>query len=378
VSYTIGGRGGFARAYRISPLLFAAILFLSAIRASAGIRPSFCLEECGWHATDIVVAAQSAKPGTLTLIDVWKGDLKPGAAIRVADLQIAPITVAIPFGIKPPVATVTGARFVLFLRRVAGFKSSLVPPALPAFTGIARFGGTQVSAVWIEQNRAYAFQQVMNPGPTELCALGQTETELRKQTLALLAAKNGLRQAEAIISRSDRARALQPMTSSLYWDQSGEAFSALGNCGKDALPLLRPMLDDNLHNESELVNALAAAAGTDAGEELVSVICKEFDYWEKTAPSLKHGWWNADPAEQRGALRARYETLDDSLCALAKCPYPPALEVVTRLRGFWSSLPSLNDSGFDIVYDCDQVLKGIVIPAGPIAACGASVARTAS
>jgi|HubBroStandDraft_5_1064220.scaffolds.fasta_scaffold540831_2 hypothetical protein len=93
-------------------LITIAAALLCVMRASAAIRPSFSLEDCAWPATDIVIAAQGHAPGdALTVIETWRGDLKPGDAIEIAELPVAPIPVSTEFDFdkKLPVKFVSGS-----------------------------------------------------------------------------------------------------------------------------------------------------------------------------------------------------------------------------------------------------------------------------
>ena len=93
-------------------------------------------------------------------------------------------------------------------------------------------------------------------------------------------------------------------------------------------------------------------AGPDAGKEMAAILLDERAYWKSVGPTLKTGWWNADPADRRRLLRNRYDLLDTGLRVLAKLSYQPSREVVTPIRDFWSSLPQLNDkSGLNQIID---------------------------
>jgi hypothetical protein len=119
------------------------------------------------------------------------------------------------------------------------------------------------------------------------------------------------------------------------------------------------MLRDDRYDQADLVRAIAGAAGPQAGKELTAILQEELAYWKAMGPKLKAGWWNADPAEPREALRNRYTILDTDLRVLASLSYQPARDIVTQIRAFWSSLPQLNDkSGLDqIIEECDKVLR---------------------
>lgn len=166
------------------------------------------------------------------------------------------------------------------------------------------------------------------------------------------------------------------LSAGAYWHERKEAFAALGACGQASLGPLRDMLRDDRYEQSDLVRAIADAAGPDAGKEMTAILQDELAYWKTTAPTLKSGWWNADPAERRQLLRNRYDLLDTPLRVLTKLPYQPSRDIVVQVRDFWSSLQQLSNVS-QITEECNQVLKaldasappgvGVVTPASPVA-----------
>ena len=63
------------------------VVLLLVLQTNAGIRPSFNLDYCTWQATHIVIATEGDEiDGTLTVVDSWKGDLRPGEAVSIPDL----------------------------------------------------------------------------------------------------------------------------------------------------------------------------------------------------------------------------------------------------------------------------------------------------
>jgi hypothetical protein len=43
----------------------------------AGIGPSFFLDDCAWHATDIVLVEVTTTPSVFRVLESWKGSLDP-------------------------------------------------------------------------------------------------------------------------------------------------------------------------------------------------------------------------------------------------------------------------------------------------------------
>ena len=56
------------------PLIMLAV-FLHPV--FAGIRPSFSLDYCSWHATHIVLVEVTQRDGVFRVIEPWKGELQP-------------------------------------------------------------------------------------------------------------------------------------------------------------------------------------------------------------------------------------------------------------------------------------------------------------
>ena len=66
---------------------FVILLANSAIRVDAGIRPSFSMDRCAWNATYIVLVQTIPKDGAFSVVESWKGDLKPGDSLEVPELK---------------------------------------------------------------------------------------------------------------------------------------------------------------------------------------------------------------------------------------------------------------------------------------------------
>src|SRR5271165_5061759 len=62
-------------------------LAIGAIPVAAGIRPSFSLDECSWNATNIALVQTTTKDGVFSVVESWKGDLKPEDTIEVPELK---------------------------------------------------------------------------------------------------------------------------------------------------------------------------------------------------------------------------------------------------------------------------------------------------
>jgi len=145
------------------------ILFFSFLHSTlAGIRPSFSLDYCSWHATDIVFVEATPTAGAFRVVESWKGIQKQEvlSSSRSFDRLPArwrllyPKTLRVGLNEQIPAQHV-GARMVLFLAKTTELSGSQWKPE-------DLFGEMKTSTVWIDGGRIYAFQQVMNPGPSIL------------------------------------------------------------------------------------------------------------------------------------------------------------------------------------------------------------------
>jgi hypothetical protein len=251
---------------------------------------------------------------------------------------------------------------VLFLVRPAAQKSAdRQEPRQPAWlpASYAGHGGFKVSVAWIEDGEAFAFIQVINPGPSVLTSAG-TEQRMR----ACVAEFGGIQaQLEQALQQQDpggAATAYRAFTKARFYYASKGSLQLVAEMGMGALPALRPLLaDDSLSAwHDEIIDALAAAGGSRIAPEIVAIIGQELAFWQRRAPELKKGWWNADPAGERKLLRERYGKLLHALRALRSLRHAPARGVVSKVRRCWASHEALYQVGLrQMVRACDDVLR---------------------
>lgn len=66
------------------------ILFFSFLHSTlAGIRPSFSLDYCSWHATDIVFVEATPTAGAFRVVESWKGDSETRSLVFIPELRPA-------------------------------------------------------------------------------------------------------------------------------------------------------------------------------------------------------------------------------------------------------------------------------------------------
>jgi len=358
----------------LTSLLFLLVICDSAF---AGIRPSFTVEQCSWHATDIVVVTEGKViDGVFTVIETWKGDLKPGETITIPELE--------QFKEKDarlinrwwnetrsgPSEYVTGERMILFLTDAKKARAGSREDAKQdgeSRRATSRWNSSnpmsteiKYSTVWIENGKVSCFIQPINPGPSLLLRPGITEEELRDEALGVIGTQNNLNAALALADPATRAQSLEPFVQNEVFLAREGAFAGLTECGEAALPVLRRMLANEalrkLH--AAVIEVFAKAGGKVSGSELIAWLYKELEFWRQTAPALQVGWWNGkgfETLEEVEPQRDRWMAIYQAVQELGKMKYTEAEQVLTELRDFWRSKPSLRDD--QINEACDETLR---------------------
>lgn len=353
------------RHLRLSIIAAVVLVFWGCRDCFAGIRPSFLLDHCAWHASDIIVATQGAESdGKLTVLEKWKGSSKAGETITIPELAGYKPEVSNPLGPdkEPPIKAVTGQRMILFV--VRGTKVSETASQIEiTWSSASIYKEMNVSMVWVEKGQVYNFCQVLNPGPSLLISLGRTEEQFKKDVEAVLADQAKLQKAMVIKDPSERARCLKPMAAGRYAELRQAAFGGLAECGKPALPVIREMIYDDSYDQTSAVSILAKIAGEDAGPEMTRILKKELVFWRKLGPSLQVGWWNGKglQPDEMSLYRNCYCRLGACVASLHGLKYKPAADAVKDLRALWTSFPQLDDkSGLNAITEgCDRYLKAI-------------------
>lgn len=185
----------------IMRLLLAAAAGLGTTQVgSAAIAPSFNLASCAWFASHIVVADEGPQiDGVFTVVECWRGDLAPGAALWLPTLAAYAEPKQRKIGRsmfdEPPDAEVSCRRVVLFLRRMDypwRIAQGKRDEWLPANRHLAerpeafRHRHVRTSVAWIEAGGVYVLRQQHAPGPTLFVRDYRTELELKLLTDELL------------------------------------------------------------------------------------------------------------------------------------------------------------------------------------------------
>ncbi len=341
----------------------------------AGIRPSFSLDHCTWNGTHIVVATEGDEiDGRLTVLESWKGELRPGEVISIPSLasfksQSSREIKTGPFAVKSnePKRYVTGSRMILFLKKKAEVPETSTDLENKSQTSDqwepASREGINVSVLWIEGDQSFAFIQVMNPGDSILTHYRDSEKEIRDRAFEVMHLQATEIAAVGIEDESRRAEALVPFALSDFYYARDLAFAELQKCGKPALPVLRRMLGDDtaLNVHSDVIKSLTAAGGDEVADELISIVREELGFWKEAGPRLRGDWWNDINKPETEVLRNRYSKMLEALYSLRKLRIPSCKEVVTEFRDFWRSLPQLEDKrGLNqMSEECDKILRAL-------------------
>lgn len=333
-------------------------------RGIAEIRPSFDLEGNIWNATDIVMASEGDEiDGKLEVRKVFSGNLAEGNALTIPELAVfrAKERRTVPhnfFGRSDDELprVLSGKQLVLFLKRDgAGADGE------PTWKSAHRYGGMDVSVVWINEGRVYGFTQIMNPGDAILVDQGASAEEFEERLRTLIAAHQSMVACRALPDPKMRAKQAAAMMDSPVYSVVTEAFSLLADCGEEALPYLRKVLADEgkLHLHDDALKAFGLAGGVAVVPEICAMVEAELKFWKATAPDLKQGWWNNMEDPRVGGLRERYGFVLEAFYTLKRLKSPTCEPAVTAFRDYWRSLPQLEDpSGLDQMSEaCDAVLE---------------------
>lgn len=343
----------------------------------AGIRPSFALDYCAWHATDVVLVEVTPKDGVFLVVESWTGELQPGDRVIVPELK--PALGAMPISLNPKRTDSfapdesgiseqiprqhLGSRMVLFLKREKGLEASLTPSNTESGEKWqpADFSNEiKTSVVWIDSGYLYGFQQAVNPGPSVLTRLDTSLQKMKDRVTEINRIHQELVKVVSIGNSGARAQGLKPYVRSEVYEAQRLALSELGKCGPAAVETIGGMLNDPAFGDEagELVKALVEAGGEAVGVELTSRLQQELAFWQATGPSLSQGWWNQDPTPH-APLRERYSQTFQLILGLERTHYTPALITATNLGNLWRSLPQLNDpSGLNqMAEECDKLVE---------------------
>jgi len=347
---------------------FVILVAIGAVRVDASFRPSFDLDRCSWNATHIVLVQTTPKDGVFSIVESWKGDLKPGDSLEIPELK--PNKDAVPIlsyskpqgfgsqgtqGISEQIPRQpVGSRMILFLKR-KGESGATSPPAgnttgtqwEPAST----WGGMKVSALWIDRGKGFCFRQWMNPGPSALSECWQFRVippdvaVLTARIQRVLQVQKDL--AETMAMKHDpevRADRLGRIALGDVSEAQRKALDALGRSGTVALPEILQIMDEpsSPYDGTVTIRAFVEAAGKDSGKLLRARLQQDLIYWKAVGPTLTPSWLD-QLGEPGASLFVKFNETELLIRELDQEHYIPAAQTAAELRDFWVSQPLLYD-----------------------------------
>lgn len=279
------------------------LVLLLPIFTHAETLPSFQLEWFAWQATHIVLVTEGEKiDGVVTVLESWRGDLKPGDTLNLPELaKFAPEDARQVIDPDPrPNASknstqVTGKRMVLFLCKTAlleldDYKRTRAKEKEWVGCG---FGELKYSTTWLDNNSAYSYCQWMNPGPT-IISERSSEKHFMEQLVGHLKVRkvcedNGINlHAASDSATADQYRKFEDW----YGGINLCPLAVLSQVKPNGLNEIRKMLnDESLHLfRGELVSVLAFGGGKEVAPEIARILDGETQFWKVAGPGLKPGW----------------------------------------------------------------------------------------
>lgn len=337
------------------------LLAFVAIPLDASFRPSFDLDPCSWNATHIVLVQTTANEGVFSVVESWKGDLKPGELLELPEIK--PNENAVPISSYPKPAGFdlqdrmgiseqiprqpVGSRMILFLKKQEGSGAGTPVKWKPA----SAWGGMKVSVLWIDGGKAFCFQQGENPGPSALSQCGRWP--LRSSDVAIftariqevLQAQRDLTETLALKDVDVRAKRLGRIALDAVYPAQKEAIDALGKAGTVALPEILQVLDKppgRFYDGDALIRVFVEAAGKDSGTQLHARLRQDVIYWKTVGPTLTQDWLG-QLIEVGSPLFVKFNETSLLVRELDKEHYAPAAQTAAELRDFWVSQPLLFD-----------------------------------
>lgn len=239
-----------------------------------------------WNATHIVLVQTTANKGVFSVVESWKGDLKPGESLELPELN--PNENAVPISSYPKPAGFDlqdrmgineqiprqpiGSGMILFLRKQEVGDAGTTAKWGPA----SAWGGMKVSVLWIDGGKAFCFKQWENPGPSALsqCVRGPMISSdvavFTARIQELLQTQSDLTETLALKDVDVRAERLARIALGDVYPAQKEAIGALGKAGTVALPEILQVMDKppGRYDGDALIRMFVEATGKDSGRQL--------------------------------------------------------------------------------------------------------------
>ncbi len=334
------------------------IFLIVPLSLDAGIRPSFNVDQCSWNATHIILVQTTSNDSVFSIVESLKGDLRPGDSLELPDLMPKEDAVSIPNNAKPPgyrmedVSGISeqvprqpiGSRLILFLKKQVETGSGV------QVKWVAAAESMKVSVLWIDDRKAYCFQQWTNPGPSALSqcirwpARSSDVDVFTARIQEVVQMQRELTEALALKDANLRVQRVGFIALSTVLPAQREAMDALGKSGTVALPAILQVMDKppGFYDGDALMRMIVAAAGKDSGRFLHSRLRQDLIYWETVGPTLTQDWFG-ELVVVGSPLFVKFNETSLLIRELDKQHYAPAAETVAELRSFWTSQPQLYD-----------------------------------
>ncbi|HVE55458.1 MAG TPA: hypothetical protein VNB22_01430, partial [Pyrinomonadaceae bacterium] len=221
----------------------------------------------------------------------------------------------------------------------------------------------KTSVMWIENDKAYAFEQMQNPGPSLLIDLGQTESEVKTRVFEIIQKRNSFDRAFEIKSTKSMFENLRQFFTSEDAFIRLTTFKKLKEKGKSALPVLRFVLGDEsaLIAHDTAVQTFGEIGGESVGKELTALLKKETDFWKELSEPQIRNWKSRVDNNDAKIIDSHYSKILQTVYQLRLIKFKEAQNAVSELRRFWhsSNLLENKDGLSQMTEDCDAYLKAI-------------------
>lgn len=242
---------------------------------------------------------------------------------------------------------------ILFLKRRE--QKGALPPSdsIAAYTQwgpASGWGGMKVSTVWLEDRKAYCFQQWDNPGPSTLSECWRLPSVGMSSDVAVftsriqevLEVQRDLAETLVLNHAEVRAERLGRIALGDVYVAQLEAMDALGKSGTVALPEVFQIMDKPaaFYDGEKLIRMLVEAAGKDSGKQLHGRLRQDLIYWKTVGPKLTQNWLG-QLITVGSPLFMKLNETKLIVQELDQEHYAPAAQTAAELRDFWVSQPQL-------------------------------------
>jgi hypothetical protein len=337
-----------------------AAAILSSLCVFAGIRPSFYLESCVWNATEILVLAPTGHAGSFKVVETIKGypqlgamleldGLRPtsGATGKLRDLTATDIHNIFDqqgwFQGIPPIRE--GDRVMVFLRGPGAppeWSPNNVSIKTDDWQPANNMGDLQTSAIWIQDGSLYGFLQTMNPGPTHLVMMQESEAQLRKQIQAVMQLRDAMDRAVVTSDPVERSRQLTALFRSGNVFARASSLQKLARGGEAGTAALLELLTDQslLGWHQDILGALVEQHVLD--DRFGKFLSEEADYWSTACRMLRPGWWTDMTRWPEVEIPRHHYTRSYALLrAIYALNVTAALPVLKEFDAVWAACPPL-------------------------------------